>query len=121
MRKLLEVELRGLPPTLNHLYRTGRNGTRYKTVMGKLYQDYLTLLLRQEWGKRARYESGIELRLTLTSPSRRKWDLDNRVKALQDCLVHAGVLKDDAQVEILHVERKQGKQSQTRLEMYEHE
>ena len=118
MRKLLEVELRGLPPTLNHLYRTARNGTRYKTVMGKLYQDYATLLLRQEWHEQARYPGSVELRLTLTSGRRRKWDLDNRVKALQDCLELAGIIEDDAQIEVLHVERATGKSSSTRLEMY---
>ena len=28
---LLELEIEGLPPTVNHLYRTGRAGFRYKT------------------------------------------------------------------------------------------
>lgn len=118
MKKLLDVELKGLPPTVNHLYRTGRNGTRYKTVMGKLYQDYVTLLLRQEWQEQEKYSEPVELRLTLTSGSKRKWDLDNRVKALQDCLSLAGIIEDDAQIEVLHVERAAGKSTKTRLEMY---
>ena len=118
MKKLLEVELRGLPPTVNHLYRTGKNGTRYKTVMGKLYQDYATLVLSNEWHEQARYPGSVELRLTLTSGRKRKWDLDNRVKALQDCLELAGVIEDDAQIEVLHVERATGRRTSTRLEMY---
>lgn len=44
---------------------------------------------------------GIELRAS----TRRRYDLDNRVKALQDALTLAGVLGDDSQVDQLSVRR----------------
>ena len=118
MRKLLEIEFGGLPPTVNHLYRTGKNGTRYKTVMGKLYQDYVTLLLSQEWNGQEKYRGQVELMVTLTSSRKRRWDLDNRVKALQDCIERAGIIEDDAQIEVLHVEGATGSRTTTRLEIY---
>ena len=118
MTELLHMELKGLPPTVNHMYRSTKGGRRYKTMMGKLYQDYATLSLSAEWHNKPAYAGDIELRITFTSTNRRRWDIDNRVKALQDCLELAGVIKDDSQVQVLHVERQHGKQAKTRLEIY---
>ena len=36
---------------------------------------------------------------------RREIDIDNRVKALQDALQHAGVYENDSQIDDLHVKR----------------
>lgn len=119
LQLLLSLELKGLPPTVNHLYRTSsKTGRRYKTSMGKLYQDYVTLMLSTQWGSRPAYTGAIELRIKLISSDRRKWDIDNRVKALQDCLERSGIIEDDAQVEVLHVERESGERTTTRLEVY---
>ena len=117
MTELLHMELKGLPPTVNHLYRSTRGGRRYKTVMGRLYQDYVTLSLSTEWQGREPYTGRVELRITFTTSTRRRWDIDNRVKALQDCISLAGIIADDAQVDILHVERQRGKQATTYLEI----
>ena len=108
---LLELELEGLPPTVNHLYRTGRTGYRYKTESGRRYQEQVSFLLAQ-------YSGEVELRIEFVVKSRRKWDIDNRVKALQDCLNMAKILQDDSQVQILHVERRKGKADITRLEIW---
>ena len=115
---LLELELEGLPPTVNHLYRTGRTGYRYKTESGRRYQEQISLLLAQEWKGRPAYSGEVELRIEFIVKSRRKWDIDNRVKALQDCLNMAKILQDDSQVQILHVERRKGNADMTRLEIW---
>ena len=116
MRVLLSLELEGLPPTVNHLYRNFRHW-RYKTASGRKYQEEVSRHLHETWKKQPPYEEPVELRITFTVNSRRKWDIDNRVKALQDCLSMAGVLKDDRQVEILHVERKYGQKNATYIEV----
>ena len=117
-RKILKLELKGLPPTVNHMYRTGRNSVRYKTAAGRLYQDYATLALKTEWQGRPKYSGSIELRLTFKTGSRRRWDIDNRVKGLQDCLSLAGIIQDDSQIEVLHVERTRGEGASTQIEIY---
>ena len=116
MRVLLSLELEGLPPTVNHLYRNFRHW-RYKTASGRKYQEEVSRLLHETWKNQPPYEEPVELRITFTVNSRRKWDIDNRVKALQDCLSMSGVLKDDRQVEILHVERQYGKKQVTYIEV----
>ena len=116
MRVLISLELDGLPPTVNLLYRNFRHW-RYKTVSGRKYQEQAAHILREAWSSKPPYELPIELRLIFTANNRRRWDIDNRVKALQDCLSLAGVLKDDRQVEILHVERKYGEKQGTYIEV----
>ena len=41
----------------------------------------------------------------MTARTRRRWDLVNRVKAVQDCLQMAGIIKDDSQITELVVRR----------------
>lgn len=115
---LLELELEGLPPTVNHLYRTGRFGFRYKTEKGRKYQSHVSSLLAYKWQGRTPYSGDIELCIEFTVKTRRKWDIDNRVKALQDCLSMAKIIEDDSQVQILHVERRKGEADMTRLEIW---
>lgn len=116
MNVLFSLEIEGLPPTANHLYRNFRHW-RYKTAAGRKYQEEVSRLMLGAWKNQLPYEEPVELRITFTTNSRRKWDVDNRVKALQDCLSMAGVLKDDRQVEILHVERKYGIKNTTYIEV----
>ena len=73
--------------------------------------------MRNRWEGQPPYELPVELRITFMTTDRRRWDIDNRVKALQDCLSLAGVLKDDRQVEILHVERQYVKKQATYIEV----
>lgn len=116
MNILLSLELDGLPPTVNHLYRNFR-GRRYKTASGRKYQEQVAKLLREAWNSRPPYEEPVQLCIVFTTNNRRKWDMDNRVKALQDCFSMAGILKDDKQVEILYVERKYGAKQTTYIEV----
>ena len=117
MEPFFEITLAGLPPTVNHLYRTGRNGQRYKTRAGRNWQRDAAGILRCAWAREP-YGGDVELRVYLIAADRRKWDIDNRVKAVQDCLQAGGVLKDDRQVQRLLLERDFGKVAQTRLELY---
>ena len=114
----LNVELLGLPPTVNHMYRTG-NRTRYKTLEVREYQQYAVNKLRELWQGRKALSGRIEMRITFTTDNKRRWDIDNRVKALQDCLSMAGVIRDDSQVDALHVERLYGNEKTTQVTVKE--
>ena len=102
---IFQVDIGGLPPTVNHLYRTSRGGGRYKTQEGKKWQRDASAIMRGAW-KGAPYVWDVELCIDFFTADKRRWDIDNRVKALQDCLAMGGVLKDDRQVMRLIVQRR---------------
>ena len=118
MKTLVKMEIEGLPPTVNLLYRNSGH-IRYKTASGRKYQERVSALLHKKWRNRSPYEKPVEFRIILSSNDNRRWDIDNRVKALQDCLSMAGIIKDDRQVDILHVERKNGTELKTYIEVIE--
>ena len=47
----------------------------------------------------------LDVRVELCAPTRRALDIDNRLKALLDAMQHAGVYRDDGQIDRLLVER----------------
>lgn len=118
MGEKLDMELIGLPPTVNHMYRTG-NRSRYKTLEVREYQQYAVNKLREAWNGRKVMEGRIELRIKFQTDNKHRWDIDNRVKALQDCLSMAGVIRDDSQVDKLYVERSYGNDKATYMTVIE--
>ena len=114
MGEILDIELLGLPPTVNHMYRSGK-GIRYKTLEVRQYQQYVVGKLREVWEGRETLMGRIEMHVVFTTNDRRRWDIDNRVKALQDCLSMAGVIRDDSQLDDLRVQRVYGKDKGTRI------
>ena len=113
MRTLARVELQGLPPTVNHLYRTSKNGIRYKTPQGREWQNNTASIMAVAKTNRKPYGGDVALEVLFRTADRRRWDLDNRVKALQDCLAMAGVIEDDRQIQRLLVERQTGPKTAT--------
>lgn len=105
MRTLARVELLGLPPTVNHLYRTSRSGVRYKTAQGREWQNVTAAVMAAAKTNRKPYGGDVALEIVFRCTDRRRWDIDNRVKALQDCLAMAGIIEDDRQIQRLRVER----------------
>lgn len=112
MTYLLDVSIDGLPPTLNHYYRSG-GGHRYKTTEGRAYQQFVAAEMRAQRKalpaakSHVPYPGRVALHIIMTTRTRRRWDLDNRVKAVQDCLQLAGVIKDDSQIDELVVRREE--------------
>ena len=108
MRKLLHAIIPGLPPTVNHLYRTSGNNKRYKTREGKAWQNETALLFKAARREAAAYNGDVALDIVFHVADERRWDIDNRVKALQDCVEMAGVIGDDVHVEDVHFRRLRG-------------
>ena len=117
-RPLLTLELDGLPPTVNHMYLKVR-GRVFRSEECIAYQDYVLVGLSRLWGYKPPYSGRCELNLIFTASNKRRWDIDNRVKSIQDCLARAGVIKDDTQIDKLVVERLYGKTDKTRLVLSE--
>ena len=103
-RELLTLELDGLPPTVNHMYMNAK-GRRFRTSECREYQQRVTAALQSAW-RSPPFTGRIAWHVKFTTANRRRWDLDNRLKALQDCLQMAGIIKDDSQIDFVSVERE---------------
>ena len=104
------------PPTLNH--DVGRNGGRYyKTDDYKRFQSQVGWLwlaaLPPLWSQTARYSVAIELIYN----TKRRYDIDNRVKPILDALTQAGAWKDDSQVDVIVVARGEIDKARPRAEV----
>ena len=92
------------PPTLNH--NIGRRGGRY--FQSGEYKNFLSQVgwiwlktVPRDWSKESRYSVVVELIYN----TRRRYDVDNRIKPILDALTHAGTWNDDAQVDEILVVR----------------
>jgi len=120
MNELISLELDGLPPTVNHMYINAR-GRKFRSKDCVAYQDYVVNEISRSRTSEWPFSGRMVLSIEFTASDRRRWDIDNRVKALQDCLARAGIIKDDTQIDKLVVERVYGKIAKTKLFLYKKE
>ena len=114
MNFLLELEFEGLPPTVNHMYR-GAKGWRYLTAETIEFQTRISALMRDECQIKEAFTGAVAVFITFYTNNKRRWDIDNRVKALLDCLEKAGIIQDDSQIDALLIKREHGKKTATKI------
>lgn len=95
------------PPSINGYWRSFVQGKRVRQIISKRGREYrkrgceICLLQSACVGLSGR----LSVRITLRPPTKRKYDIDNYIKAIFDMLTHAGVWEDDEQVDSLLVVR----------------
>ena len=112
---LLDCIIDFLPPTTNHLTKPIVNKRTHKIgyhTDAKVAQqkEIITATMRsfyRKYGHYNPYTDYAEFQLILHCTNLGRWDIDNRVKAIQDCLRKdmAGVIEDDCKIWKLNVER----------------
>jgi crossover junction endodeoxyribonuclease RusA len=94
------------PPTLNNLYPSGNSGRRFLSPKGKAYVIAFHSACLKQLGLRKPLLSGrIAYRMRFLVPDRRRRDLPNCLKAVEDCLTKSGIWLDDSQVDDGHFTR----------------
>ncbi len=103
---LLDIELDGLPPTVNQMYRTAsKTHIRYKTKTTREYQAYVVNKIREVYIAEP-YTGSVAVTVLFLTSDKRRWDIDNRLKVLLDCLQMAKLIADDKQVDKISLERQ---------------
>lgn len=106
MSERLEVTLTlPLSPSLNNLYfSVGRR--RVLSQRGREYHRAVADVVLRDLPSHIRFgKARLKLTVTVYPATRRRFDIDNRVKAVSDSLCKAGMFDDDEQVDELHVMR----------------
>ncbi len=103
------------PPSVNHLWRRVGNKTLLSVAARRYRKAVLdgVMSARQPGQALAVGTTGwylplvgrLAVSLTMTPPDHQRRDVDNCLKAVLDALTHAGVWRDDAQIDRLLIER----------------
>lgn len=108
-----------LPPSINGAYYTDRHSfSRHKS---KAYKEFiLKCYSHMVEPARVPVAGPAEVEINLYFDTKRKNDIDNRIKPLLDTLTHYGIYKDDSQIVRLLVEKYYAKgQPKTVIEIIE--
>ena len=89
-----------LPPTINSYW--GFFG--HRLFLTKKAIDFKESVAHEVSQQKIRFGSAkLEMTVVINFKDKRKADIANRIKALEDALVQAGLMDDDSQIKILHV------------------
>ena len=111
---LISITLKSLPPTINHMYMTA-HGRRFRTAECREYQEQVVEQLKALWNSEPPFTGRVAIHIIFTAKDKRRWDIDNRMKAIQDCLSMAGIIKDDSQIDEIYIERRYTEKISTTL------
>lgn len=119
MSYLLRMKLSGLPPSTNSMYRTGKYGSIYKRGAVSTWQEETAEEIRREWNRPV-YRGKIGVRIVFMFRGNRRWDIDNRLKSLLDCIEMAGVIDDDSQIWGIEARKERANLDSAEMEIYEY-
>ena len=95
-----------MPPTINSLDAYTRTAKILARKAKTQYHGTVYTLLRHQLGPGYPMITGpVKLSMVLHFTRRGRFDLDNRVKILQDALQYSRVMDDDSQIDLLVVRR----------------
>ena len=92
------------PPSLNSMYRRSGNHIHI-SARGRAYKAECCKLMSSYGLDGERLLNRLKIRLKIHAPNKRKFDLDNRFKAVLDALQASGFIEDDEQIDKLSIER----------------
>ena len=93
------------PPSMNMIWRISPHGGNYLSDKAVAFYQKTTNIIRSTKHTPFTVHDRLELKLTLHRGDRRRFDISNTVKVVEDALVRANVMPDDSQIDVLYVER----------------
>ncbi len=114
----MKLELNCVPPTSNHIWKPRGNGKgNYLTDEGRSFKDLVAYMAAAKW-KSLPSKKLFMFEVVLVFPDKRKRDVDNYHKILQDAL-EGVVYENDSQVIDLHITKMFGKEAKTTIKVQE--
>lgn len=102
------------PPSVNRMWRTPRSGKLAGRTMlsaeGRAYRQAVADEVIVQRVPRHMLKGRLGVAITAHPPDRRARDLDNLFKAPLDCLQHAGVIRNDSDIDELSINRVERRQ-----------
>lgn len=102
MNKTVRLEL-PYPPTVNTYWRANGN-RRYISKAGVEFTQEVSLVVKMQKPKPFG-DKQVAISVMIHPRSKRKFDLDNTLKAILDALMKAGMYDDDSQIEYIEIAR----------------
>jgi crossover junction endodeoxyribonuclease RusA len=92
------------PPSVNGYWR---NIGRGRTIVSKAGRDYTNAVMLSVLtnGRPRTFQGRLSMQILVHPPDKRRRDLDNVAKGIQDSLCKASVYADDSQIDRLLIER----------------
>lgn len=100
------LELDRLPPSANRLWRVG-NGRAHMADKYRVWKDAAVSNLFAQARQQVRGEwikGPYAMRVRCVKPDRRRRDISNNIKALEDAVVAAGIVRDDSDCQVIEAE-----------------
>lgn len=98
-----------LPPPLSACFKNAGKFGRVKTTRYKAWIGECSVGLQKDFpGPRKTISNLVSVTYIIRRPDKRKRDLDNMLKALNDLLVTAAFIHDDSQIEQLSIRWDRG-------------
>ena len=102
---MIEIEL-PFPPSLNAYYRHPSKGPLAgRHLISAKGREYRSEVIRRIAPMNYSARGRLAVVITCHAPDKRRRDLDNLVKGLNDALTHAGLWADDEQIDDLRIIR----------------
>jgi crossover junction endodeoxyribonuclease RusA len=108
------------PPSVNNYWRANGH-RRYISPEGVQFAKEVDLVVKQ--GRHQSFGNKLVAMSVMIHPrSKRKFDLDNTLKAILDALMKAGMYDDDSQIEYIEIARgEQAENGKAVVHLYEYE
>lgn len=104
--KAFTLELACLPPSTNRLWRAGKG----RVHMADTYRTWKDAAVSTLWMQAREQSKGAgivgpyAMRIRCVKPDRRRRDISNLIKGLEDAVVAAGIVRDDSDCQVIEAE-----------------
>jgi len=95
--ELIGIHLPMLPPSVNSLYRNVPGRGRVKTARYKEWLSAAGAIIQAQLKSNERIEGPYAFSMRVARPDKRRRDLSNLLKSMEDLLVALGIVVDDSQ------------------------